>query len=257
MQVYEQHGFSVFHMDTVTSTMDAVRNQIQGNIKALPCVVLADKQTQGRGRRANMWASMQGNFFATFAVLLEEPIQKMAQLSFLFPLVVREALLHFAPNLDLSYKWPNDLLLNGKKIAGVLLEIDHSGTFSYLKIGVGVNLLNKPDTVTRYEATSLFHETGVSILTTKMLSQILKVFSMYKKLWQVEGFLLIRRLWLEHAAFLNQSIQVNLPNETISGIFKDIDEIGALCLLRDGKVQKITAGDVYAFEGGVNNAISN
>lgn len=249
MKVYTQHGFSIFHADVVESTMDAVQEELQRDIEKLPCVVLADRQIKGRGRRANVWSSLDGNFFATIAVPFDKPLESTVQLSFLVPLVVGDALRHFVPDLDLSYKWPNDILFNGKKIAGILIEVDQVGKTSYLKIGVGINLLKAPDIATNYEAVSLFDVTNITIINTIFLAEMLKIFNTYRQLWDLEGFTSIRDLWLKYAAFLNQRIQVNLPNETLSGIFQGIDEVGALCLLRDGKVQKIMTGDVYALEG--------
>ena len=142
-------------------------------------------------------------------------------------------------------KWPNDVLLQEKKVAGVLLESesDRNDIPEWVIVGLGVNVAHFPND-TSFPATSLLAENWtVSVEAT--LEAFARSFQNWANNWVENGFEQIRRTWLHRALGLNKAIEVRLGNETITGIFKDIDKVGALVLEENGTKRHIAAGDVY------------
>ncbi|MBX9976621.1 MAG: biotin--[acetyl-CoA-carboxylase] ligase, partial [Alphaproteobacteria bacterium] len=142
-------SFEIVHFDAVTSTMDAAMGYYkQGG--SPPFAIVADEQTQGRGRRGHTWISMRGNLFVTYVVTC--PKRMVSHMSFVAALSVHETLVHYKKINDegrrqkskgiasLSLKWPNDILFYGKKVAGILIDVmDNRDDYTVLGIGVGMN----------------------------------------------------------------------------------------------------------------------
>jgi BirA family biotin operon repressor/biotin-[acetyl-CoA-carboxylase] ligase len=138
-------------------------------------------------------------------------------------------------------------LLNGKKVSGILLETSFSEAKSdWIVLGVGINLKTHPED-TPYPATSLSGEGAKDASPEKTLSCFIAHFDRWATLWQRNGYAPIRESWLSRATGLQQKILIRLENQELSGIFKGIDETGALILSQDGKEKDriITAGDVF------------
>ena len=135
-------------LDTVDSTLDAAKRRLETGSDAA-FVIAAREQTKGRGRAGRVWKSTPGNLAVTFHHPFEGSHQEAARLSFAVSLAVRDVLKNLAPEAEIRIKWPNDVLLNQRKVCGILLE-NLGGTQSYslrLLIGIGVNLANHPDAV--------------------------------------------------------------------------------------------------------------
>ncbi len=198
--------------------------------------VLADRQTAGRGRRGRAWCDGAGNLMASVLVRAEGPVQ---QLSFVAALA-----LHAALGLGdrVALKWPNDLLLDGVKVSGILLERSGDG----LVIGFGVNLASYPAGTER-PATSLT-AAGVPVpATTELLAMLMTAFAEYRGLWAAQGFDTIRSRWLALAAGLGDRIAARLGHETLEGCFEGLEPDGALALrLDDGSLRPVHAGEVFA-----------
>ncbi len=198
--------------------------------------VLADRQTAGRGRRGRSWGDGAGNLMASVLVRAEGSVQ---QLSFVAALA-----LHTALGLGdrVALKWPNDLLLDGVKVSGILLE--RSG--DALVIGFGVNLASFPG-VTERPATSLT-AAGLPVpATTTLLAALMTAFAEYRALWAAQGFEPIRSRWLALAAGLGDRIAARLGHETLEGRFEGLAPDGALALrLDDGSLRPVHAGEVFA-----------
>ena len=150
--------------------------------------------------------------------------------------------------IEVTYKWPNDVLLNGRKGAGILLESRSAtdGTLDCLILGVGANVRHFPEDST-FPATSLHFEGAPPDLSeVELLEAFSRSFQNWANRWLDDGFAPIRRAWLNHAHGLGEEIEVRLPRETLKGTFKDLDERGALILkLAGGETRPISAGDVY------------
>jgi BirA family biotin operon repressor/biotin-[acetyl-CoA-carboxylase] ligase len=177
------------------------------------------------------------------------PIRDLANISFLTAIAIGNVLKRLLPSENiLKYKWPNDILIDNKKVAGILLESSFSASSNkadWLIIGVGVNTSSAPDYVID-NVTSLTDVGVDSITERKLLEAILKQFNAIYKRWLEEGFVNLRSEWLLHAAFLNELITVRTANHEYRGIFRDINKNGELVLeLPDGKLRLISTGEVF------------
>jgi BirA family biotin operon repressor/biotin-[acetyl-CoA-carboxylase] ligase len=214
-----------------------------------PLWIAAGSQSAGRGRRGNTWVSPPGNLYATLLLSEPSPPEAAPQLSFVTALALHDAIAECAPQLGplLKVKWPNDLLLGGKKLAGILIEGESDPAFA-VAVGLGVNCVGHPDD-TAYPATDL--ATGGALVTPPQLLAVLSA-AMTRRIgqWQRgQGFAGIRADWLERAAGLGQDIRVRLPEREIAGRFEGLDDAGRLMLAGADGVTTVTAGEVFQLGG--------
>ncbi|MDP5305785.1 biotin--[acetyl-CoA-carboxylase] ligase [Paracoccus spongiarum] len=216
-----------------------------------PAWIMARHQQSGRGRRGRAWCDPPGNFAATLLMRPQGDPADAARLSFVAALAVHEALLRLCgPSLNLSLKWPNDVLLNGGKLSGILLESAGSGaTVSALAIGIGINLAAAPDgdgiEARATRPVSLKGETGVTVTADEMLDALALSFDQWLRQMRDFGFGPIRAAWLSRAARLAETITARTGNTTLTGRFDGIDETGALLLTTAQGRQAIPAADIY------------
>lgn len=209
-------------------------------------VVIADRQEQGRGRLGRVWVSKPGNLYASLALRDPCDMAKGFQLGFVAALVIRQALIGAGASPDsLKLKWPNDVLMHGAKISGILIEGTKlsDGTFAAV-IGTGINLADHP-TDTPYPATDLAHE-GIMISVDAFLPHYLRAWD--EALAQFDcgrGFDQIRANWLSHAKGLGEPVEVRGREEIRKGIFAGLDLDGRLLLDESGTVTPVVAGDVF------------
>jgi BirA family biotin operon repressor/biotin-[acetyl-CoA-carboxylase] ligase len=210
-----------------------------------PLWIAAARQTAGRGRRGRAWHSGDGNLAATLLIRPEAPPSVTGQLSFAAALAVAEMALHFAPHAAITVKWPNDVLAEGRKLAGILLEAGKDqGGMSWLAIGIGVNLAHHPEG-TEFPATSMT-QLGIGPPSCEEALTLLAArFAHWYAAWMERGFEALRAAWLARAGGLGCAIKARLPHETREGIFEGIDEAGALLLNEDGQLYAIAAGEVF------------
>lgn len=236
-------------IDTVDSTnAHAFRMAPQ---QAGPCWFLAGEQTAGRGRRARAWASPRGNFHATLLLHPTEPAAAVALRSFAAALALRDAFVALTglPGA-FALKWPNDVLLNGGKVAGILLESAGAGQgVAQLAIGIGVNLIAAPE-ASQVEPgalppVSLLGETGLRVTPEAFLNALAPAYAAWEQTFTQHGFAPLRRAWLDHAARLGQPIRARTGTETREGIFEAIDETGALILRQSHGSVAIPAAEVF------------
>jgi BirA family biotin operon repressor/biotin-[acetyl-CoA-carboxylase] ligase len=175
-------------------------------------------------------------------------------LSFVAAIALAETLEHYIDPDLIKIKWPNDVLVDGKKIAGILLESGTTNDTLWVIIGMGVNLTHHPDnTVT--PATHLLEHiddlnmTGPEPIYTgsqPVLALLAARFDFWLDLYLNSGFFPVREAWIDRAMGMGEPVLVNLPNEVLSGTAQGLDEDGALLLrLENGEIQKIHAGDVF------------
>jgi BirA family transcriptional regulator, biotin operon repressor / biotin---[acetyl-CoA-carboxylase] ligase len=233
-------------LDRVTST-----NAEAARLAPGPAWVLGYEQTAGRGRRARPWDSPRGNMYASLVMTPEGPTSQVALRSFVAALGLRDALAAVSgvPQA-FTLKWPNDVLCNGGKIAGVLLESSSAGAgVAHLVIGVGINLIAAPDAA-KVEAgaltpVALLAETGRRVAPETMLEALAVAFARWEALFVADGFAPIRAAWLAHAAHLGQPIRARTGTATHHGTFQTIDDSGALILQTAGGLLAIPAADVF------------
>ncbi len=216
-----------------------------------PAWILAYEQTAGKGRRARPWVSPRGNFHATLLLHPKEPASQVALRSFAAALALRDALVTLT---DLpqafSLKWPNDVLLNGGKLAGILLESTASGAgVAHLAIGTGVNLIAAPDASLVEEGAlrpvSLLGETGLRVEPEVFLTHLAAAYALWEESFTTQGFAPLRAAWLAHAARLGQTIRARTGHTTHHGTFETIDASGALILRIAQDTLAIPAAEVF------------
>jgi BirA family biotin operon repressor/biotin-[acetyl-CoA-carboxylase] ligase len=212
-------------------------------------LICATTQTAGRGRGGRAWTSPPGNLHLSLLLRPDCPARRAAELGFVAAVALGAALEHIAGDLPLAFKWPNDVLLRGRKLAGILIEADsHSaGALDWLVLGLGVNVASHPSG-TAFPATSLRAEGVTGAAVEAIRDAFAGRFLETMEVWRRSGFAPIRERWIARAAGIGSVITVRLPNATLRGTFVDLDADGALLLApetNDGPVRRITAGDVF------------
>lgn len=216
-----------------------------------PAWFLGLEQTAGRGRRARPWASPRGNFYGTLLLHPTEPPEIIALRSFAASLALRDAFVSLTglPGA-FALKWPNDVLLNGGKVAGILLEstANTSGGFD-LAIGIGVNLIGAPDpAAVETGATipvSLLQETGLRVTPEAFLDALAPAYAAWEAKFVSHGFAALRQEWLAHAARLGDTIRARTGSQTREGVFETVDPAGNLILRMSSGPVAIPAAEVF------------
>ena len=208
-----------------------------------PLWIVARQQSAGRGRRGRVWVSEPGNLYASLVLTDAAPPERFPELSFVAALALYDTLSGFAPGLSarLALKWPNDLLIDHSKLAGILVE----GEGSTVVIGIGVNCIHHPDG-TEFPATDLA-AVGVRATPEHLFTPLSAAMASRLAQWdRGAGFAAIRSNWLARARGLGKPIRVALAEQELTGQFETIDQGGRLVLrLADGAMRAITAGDVF------------
>ncbi len=241
-------GFRVVALDCVGSTNDEAKDRARSGFPERS-VIWAKRQESGRGRRGRAWASPEGNLYASTILRPRVTLAAAAQMSFIASLAIAETAEAFLPaTAEIRCKWPNDVLVNGRKIAGILLEseVEMNGDLAWLVLGVGVNLLHFPED-TDFAATSLVKEGAALMDPATVLAAYAGHLAVWCERWQAEGFAPIRAAWLNRAANLGGPVVVRLSDREISGTFAALDSDGVLLLDRgDGCApMRVAAGDVF------------
>ena len=230
--------FDIRRLDATSSTNDDAKQAAASGAEA-GLVVWALRQNAGRGRQGRVWESPAGNL--TFSVLLRPalPLRDWGFYSFAAALAVFDTVRAFLPDAAVALKWPNDVLVGGKKISGLLLEAADDA----LIVGIGLNVACAPKAAL-YPATSLVAESGRDFDLATVLTKILEALDARLSGLEASGFEPLRQDWLSHAR--RGPLTVQLPRERFDGVFEDLDPQGNLCVrLGDGTVRKVGAGDVF------------
>jgi len=150
--------FEVFKFENVTSTNDVAINLIKEEQKEFGCVY-ADIQTKGRGTHGREWISDKGNFFGSIFFPLKNNYPPFNEFSIINPVIISGVIKHFCKKGNINLKFPNDVLVNGKKICGILQELIISNNKNFLIIGIGVNIVSSPNINNKYQATNILSQT--------------------------------------------------------------------------------------------------
>lgn len=240
-------GFHLIDRESVASTNDEAASLAASGAPD-GTIVRASTQSAGRGRNGRIWVSEVGNLYYSLLVRPQCPPQMAVQLSFVTSVALAETVSQALPDTAaVTCKWPNDILVDGKKVAGMLLESAPmgEGALDWLVIGIGLNVASSPADV-MYPATSLHASGAPGISADDLLADFCRRFANWRAVWTADGFEAIRDAWLTHAAGLGKEIGVKLASGPITGTFSGLDEQGALIVLHDsGEQTKITAGDVF------------
>ncbi|WP_141693252.1 biotin--[acetyl-CoA-carboxylase] ligase [Thioclava sp. SK-1] len=212
-----------------------------------PAWVLAHEQTAARGRRGRVWRHPKGNFSATYVCRPKGDASHRALYSFVAALALDAALAAVSgPHARLGIKWPNDVLLNGGKVAGILLEsLGDAG----LAIGIGVNLMQAPGREDvepgAVAPVSLHSECGLTVTPLEFLDALGPAFHHFSQQFALYGFDPIRAAWLSRAARLGEIVTARTGTESYTGIFDTIDLRGAMILKQPDGPRAISAADVF------------
>ncbi len=200
----------------------------------------AGRQTGGRGRQGRAWSSPEGNLYASTLVRIRPTDPPAATLALVAAVALEETVSAYAPGMALL-KWPNDLLIDGAKLSGILLE--RAG--DAVVIGIGVNLAHHPVDTDRV-ATSLSRY-NIAVAPEDFVETLAEAFARWIERWRGEGIDIVRRRWVEHAHRPGSPLTARLPDgSSIDGLFDGLDGEGALILrLADGTRRVIHAGDVF------------
>ncbi len=238
-------GYARVILDRVDSTM-AEAARLAPNL-ACPTWVMARHQTAARGRRGKVWEHPAGNLAATLIYKPDVTTAEAAKRSFMAANALYETLAIYIDRYRLSLKWPNDVLLNGGKVAGILLESAGRGPFvDWLSIGVGVNLTDVPTGLTGpFPPVSLKGEGGPEVTPEDFLTVLAGNFATQEGKLSAFGFTRIREDWLRHAARLGEVITARTGKDVIKGIFDTVDEDGNLVLITGMGPRAIPAADVF------------
>ncbi|MCX7279994.1 MAG: biotin--[acetyl-CoA-carboxylase] ligase [Alphaproteobacteria bacterium] len=238
MTVWPQGYRKIRHGELDSTNSEAQRLAESGETG--PVWIIADRQTAGRGRRGRVWSTDTGNLATTLLLRPDAPPAIVGQLSFVAALAAAEMASNFVPGAAITVKWPNDLLADGKKLAGLLLEAGPG----WLAIGIGVNLASAPEG-TEFPATSLAQLGIAAPSSEEALTVLAARFAHWYDAWMNEGFETIRAAWLARAGGLGAPIRARLPDAVHEGVFEGVDTSGALLLNQQGQVRAIAAGEVF------------
>ena len=231
--------FLLQSFNCIDSTNDEVgRQAAQGAQPGL--VVWALEQTAGRGRRGRTWVSPPGNLHCSFLLHSRPKLEEAPQLAFVAAVALRDALSSLLPSTPFCCKWPNDILADGRKIAGMLLE----SARPHVILGVGVNVVDAPSPAL-YPTASL-QGLGSGATAFDVLTAFAEQLTHWHRQWLDFGFPALRQAWLDRATGVGGPVTVRLANgEESHGRFAGLDEGGALLLEQGDSCRPIFAGDVF------------
>jgi len=236
----------ILEFDEIDSTnFEAKRMAEAGDFG--PLWITAKSQTGGKGRRGRAWVSETGNLFCTGLFPRAGTPASAARLSFAAALAVHDTVSSFRQGAETKIKWPNDVLLGGAKISGILLESGTSNGQLWVAVGIGVNIVSAPDN-TEYPATYLNADIPQEqhVYLSDVKKELFKRFEFWLETYIKNGFEPLRTAWLERAQGMGGPVTARLPNKTIEGVAIGMDKDGALELKTgSGKIIKIHAGDVF------------
>lgn len=219
--------------------------------KPFPYWIVAEKQTDGKGRKNRYWDSLVGNFMGTYVLEINLERKFLPHLAFVSALAIYDTIEKFILDVDgqiLQLKWPNDIILNKLKCGGILIENIFSKADNYhiLAIGIGVNLIKSPLRTT-FPSSNIYDETNVKINPQKFLFELNK--NIVKKIdyWNYGlNYKAILEQWIEKAYLLNKEISVTLPNgKKEKGIFSSIDNEGGLILSTKKSDKVFYAAEIF------------
>ncbi len=234
---------AILALTEIDSTNAEARRRLDSGGPA-PFWSMAERQTAGRGRRGRSWHSDAGNLFLSGGFRLDRPVGDVAQLSFAAALAVAGCLDTALDPAVVRFKWPNDVLVSGRKCAGVLLESSPWKSGVALVVGVGVNLVSAPDDTTLPATSVVANGARCAVDAIRAAEHVITEFEAWRAIWARDGFAPLRQAWLARASGLGEPVQARLGSETVTGTFSDLDEEGALVLATHAGVRRVRAGEV-------------
>ena len=246
-------AYNLISFDSIDSTNAEARRQAILGESTTPdgTLILAKEQTKGRGRRNRTWFSPPGNLYCSLVLRPDVTLARGSEFSFIAALAMFDTLgsIGDAGN-QVHLKWPNDILLNQRKVAGLLLETEtkDGDITDWIILGIGLNVSAFPGE-TNFPATSL-HAEGWDATVIDALEFFCRHFLKWTHIWLADGFSPIRKNWLWHSYGKGEKIKVRLENKILTGVFEDLDEDGSLLIRTTDGICKTSAGDVFFSSSG-------
>lgn len=249
MKSENYQNFQIFSFSQLASTNDTAFEMVKNGQAGHNNIVICDSQTSGRGRLGRKWQQGVGNLYLSLILRPEIDIKNAPQLVFVAINALHDSIkqIFSSQNLDcdikISKKWPNDLLINDKKVAGILLEnVIVNSKVDTIVVGLGVNVTTSPENV-MFEAANL-QEFGLEVDKRQVLQKFLANFAVNYQSWQNYGFKVVRNKFINDAWRLDEEISIDNDKINISGIFTDISEDGAIIVNTSQGVKQVAFGDV-------------
>ncbi len=238
---FADRGFNIFYYPKVSSTMDTAKDLARKDCPDFT-VVVAGRQTRGRGRLKRRWLSDDGGLYFTMVLRPDIPVVLSSRVNFLASLTLARVL-RGVFQVDAAVKWPNDILVDGHKISGMLSELEaETDRILFISIGMGININNDPSGV-EPGASSLKKITGREISKKMLLARFLDEFEMSLKKIEFENVI---SDWKKYTVTLNRQVKIVTHKEVSEGLAVDVEPDGALVLeLADGTHKKIVYGDCF------------
>ena len=239
----------VLILDETDSTNAEARRRAEAG-EVGPLWITARRQTAGRGRRGRKWESESGNLASTLLLLTRKSPAEAAQLTFAASLAVADLVDRYVPPALVTIKWPNDVLLDGRKTSGILIESGPAPSGGlWLAVGIGVNLSQTPGETERPAtciAEHLNHGVASAPTVDEAAKALAETFGVWLDRWTTLGFQPILDAWTARTPGLHGPCTARLTNETLSGTADGVEADGSLRLkLPDGSLRVISAGDVF------------
>ena len=231
----------IHYFPELSSTMDSAKGLARKNCPDFT-VVIAGRQTKGRGRLNRQWLSDDGGLYFTLVLRPNIPLPMSSRVNFLASLTLARVLRDMY-QIEAAVKWPNDILVDDRKLSGMLSELEaEADRVFFINIGMGINVNNDPTGV-EPGAISLKNMLGREISRVRLLSRFLDEFEDRLKNAEFENII---SEWKQYTVTLQRQVRIVTQREVTEGLAVDVDENGALIVrLADGSIKKIIYGDCF------------
>ena len=237
--------YNLINLKTVKSTNLEIKKMISSKVNINNLCLSADNQTDGYGRRNAKWFSYKGNIHLSILVKPKCSINEVNQLSFMTSITLGDTLKKIKSNINIKYKWPNDILLNKKKIAGVIVETSsfENKKIKWVIIGIGLNIKKSPNLNTKeFKITSLNKE-KIYVKKDDFINSFLQRFFRNYEFWKKKGFNFIKKDWISNVYKKNNKIVVKYQNNYIKGKILDLLINGGIKLKTSKETKELFYGD--------------
>jgi len=170
--------FKIYRYESVDSTNEMAIKLIKEKKILCGCVV-ANKQTKGKGTRGKIWVSKKGNLFISLFFALKKKYPPFNEFSIINPIIVSNSIMKYCKRDKVNLKFPNDILLNGKKVSGILQEVITMNSKKFLIVGIGINTSSNPTVIKKYKATNIYSITKKKVYLRKMISDIISSYEVF------------------------------------------------------------------------------
>ncbi|MGH6992500.1 MAG: biotin--[acetyl-CoA-carboxylase] ligase [Caulobacteraceae bacterium] len=231
--------------EEIDSTNSEARRRAEAGAQG-PQWITARRQTAGRGRRGRAWSTIEGNLAASFLFTTQRPPLEASQVSFVAALALADVARAYVDPTLVAIKWPNDLLLAGRKAAGILVESGPAASGLWVVVGFGFNLASAPEGLSPPATALSGHMASPPPEPAEALRALAPSFEAWRRVWEERGFAPIAEAWTQRVKGMGRPCLARLSAGDVEGVAEGLESDGALRLrLPGGETRRITAGDVF------------